>query len=67
MRHTSVFTTLAYMSYKQEEIDRAILRVTSLSPQTGHDHQRASEVWARRVLAETGSGVKPIHDYPLLN
>jgi integrase len=26
MRHTSVFTTLAYMSYKQEEIDRAILR-----------------------------------------
>jgi hypothetical protein len=24
MRHTSVFTTLAYMSYKQEEIDRAI-------------------------------------------
>jgi integrase len=27
MRHTSVFTTLAYLSYKQEEIDRAILRV----------------------------------------
>ena len=26
MRHTSVFTTLAYMSYKQEEIDQAILR-----------------------------------------
>jgi len=26
MRHTSVFTTLAYLSYKQEEIDRAILR-----------------------------------------
>jgi hypothetical protein len=26
MRHTNVFTTLAYISYKQEEIDRAILR-----------------------------------------
>jgi integrase len=26
MRHTSPFTTLAYLSYKQEEIDRAILR-----------------------------------------
>ena len=26
MRHTSPFTTLAYMSYRQEEIDRAILR-----------------------------------------
>ena len=25
MRHTSVFTTLSYLSYRQEEIDRAIL------------------------------------------
>ena len=26
MRHTSPFTTLAYLSYRQDEIDRAILR-----------------------------------------